>query len=258
MVYLTKSQRDSEALFLALPCRNCGCGIKARTLPFKREADAQGKDTHYKKTTCHDLKAEREAEQAGAAAGAGAAAAAPVAAAAAARQQQRRRRRRPVESGACVGLENVAPAQEQQQEQAQAQEQEQLKAEVKQLENALRQYGACVQLIFTVSLTLSRSLCRALQGCERAREGCERARERAHQPERAAGPGFTREGAAGEREEPASSSCGWDPAADAEIAERVEVSISHFRSLSHCLTFSDLICCVVALRFRGERRSRCN
>eukprot|EP01043_Picozoa_sp_COSAG02_P068060 COSAG02_NODE_11164_length_1779_cov_1.875595_2_plen_177_part_01 len=33
------------------------------------------------------------------------------------------------------------------------------------------------------------------------------------------------EGAAGEREEPASSSCGWDPAADAEIAERVEVSI---------------------------------
>ena len=27
MVYLTKSQRDSRALFLALPCRNCGCGI---------------------------------------------------------------------------------------------------------------------------------------------------------------------------------------------------------------------------------------
>ena len=25
MVYLTKSQRDSRALFLALPCRNCGC-----------------------------------------------------------------------------------------------------------------------------------------------------------------------------------------------------------------------------------------
>ena len=34
MVYLTKSQRDSMALFLALPCRNCGCGIRARTLTF--------------------------------------------------------------------------------------------------------------------------------------------------------------------------------------------------------------------------------
>ena len=70
MVYLTKSQRGTRGLFLALPCRNCGCGIKARTLPFKIEADAQGKDTHYKKTTCADLKAEREAEQAGATAGA--------------------------------------------------------------------------------------------------------------------------------------------------------------------------------------------
>ena len=206
MVYLTKSQRDSRALFLALPCRNCGCGIRARDDAFKREADEQGKDTHYKKTTCDDLKAEREAEQAGAAAAAAGAAAAPAAAAAAARQQQprQRRRRRLVESGACVGLENVAPAQApQQQEQAQAQEQEQLKAahaaEVKQLQNALRQYGACVQLIFIVSLTLSRSLCLALQDCKRARE-------RAHQPERTAGPGFTREGAAGGREEPAQHS----------------------------------------------------
>ena len=29
MVYLTKSQRDSRSLFLALPCHNCGCGIYA-------------------------------------------------------------------------------------------------------------------------------------------------------------------------------------------------------------------------------------
>ena len=72
MVYLTKSQRDSRALFLALPCRNCGCGIRARGDAFKREMDAKGKDTHYKKTTCDDLKAEREAEQAGAAAAAAA------------------------------------------------------------------------------------------------------------------------------------------------------------------------------------------
>ena len=57
MVYLTKSQRDSRALFLALPCRNCGCGIRARDDAFKREMDAKGKDTHYKKTTCDDLKA---------------------------------------------------------------------------------------------------------------------------------------------------------------------------------------------------------
>ena len=64
MVYLTKSQRDSRALFLALPCRNCGCGIRARDEAFKREADEQGKDTHYKKTSCDALKAEREAEQA--------------------------------------------------------------------------------------------------------------------------------------------------------------------------------------------------
>lgn len=41
MVYLTKSQRGSGTLFLALPCRNCGCGIKARTKVFKREADAE-------------------------------------------------------------------------------------------------------------------------------------------------------------------------------------------------------------------------
>ena len=75
MVYLTKSQRDSGALFLALPCRYCGCGIAARTRPFKIEKDAEGKDTHYKKKACRALKDEREAEEAGAGAGAAAASA---------------------------------------------------------------------------------------------------------------------------------------------------------------------------------------
>ena len=48
----------------------------------------------------------------------------------------------------------------------------------------------------------------------------------------------------------------WLALPNAKSARRVEVSVSHFRSLS--LTFSHLICFVVALRFRGERRSRCN
>ena len=39
MVYLTKSQRDSKALFLALPCRNCGCGIGANLAPAKEKMD---------------------------------------------------------------------------------------------------------------------------------------------------------------------------------------------------------------------------
>ena len=81
MVYLTKSQRDSGALFLALPCRYCGCGIAARTRPFKIEKDAEGKDAHYKKTACRALKDEREAEEAGARAGAGAATATAAASA---------------------------------------------------------------------------------------------------------------------------------------------------------------------------------
>ena len=41
MVYLTKSQQAMRALWLALPCRNCGCGIQARSLAFKKEADAE-------------------------------------------------------------------------------------------------------------------------------------------------------------------------------------------------------------------------
>ena len=68
MVYLTKSQQaqlaDYGAVFLALPCRNCGCGIRARSEEFKKKKDAERKDTHYKKGCCADLKAEREAEQA--------------------------------------------------------------------------------------------------------------------------------------------------------------------------------------------------
>ena len=39
MVYLTKSQRDSRALFLALPCRNYGCGIKVTRQHEKDEKD---------------------------------------------------------------------------------------------------------------------------------------------------------------------------------------------------------------------------
>ena len=47
MVYLTKSQRDSRALFLALPCRKCGCGIRAKRKEEKDEKDGLGVDAQY-------------------------------------------------------------------------------------------------------------------------------------------------------------------------------------------------------------------
>ena len=53
MVYLTKSQKDQVIegrLFLALPCRNSGCGIARRLREFKEnleKAAKEGKDTHY-------------------------------------------------------------------------------------------------------------------------------------------------------------------------------------------------------------------
>ena len=47
MVY---PQRDSRALFLALPCRNCGCGTRAKKLD-----DALGSDSDKR---CGSLKAD--------------------------------------------------------------------------------------------------------------------------------------------------------------------------------------------------------
>ena len=84
---------------------------------------------------------------------------------------------------------------------------------------------------FIVSLTLSRSLYLALQDRKRARE-------RAHQPERTAGPGFTREGAAGGREEPAQHST-WR-GVRTNLKDLITASVSRLSHiLSHCLTGTD-------------------
>ena len=69
MVYLTKSQRDSRALFLALPCRNCGCGIRAKRKEEKDEKDGLGVDAHARMKACKWLLAERLKEEGVAAAG---------------------------------------------------------------------------------------------------------------------------------------------------------------------------------------------
>ena len=63
MVYLTKSQRDSRALFLALPCRNCGCGIRVTLKEEKDEKDGLGVDAHARTKACKRLLAERLQEE---------------------------------------------------------------------------------------------------------------------------------------------------------------------------------------------------
>ena len=99
MVYLTKSQRDSRALFLALPCRKCGCGIRATLKEEKDEKDRLGVDAHARTKACKRLLEERLREEGAAAAGGAAAAAGASAPAVAAsppqQQQQSRRDRRP-------------------------------------------------------------------------------------------------------------------------------------------------------------------
>ena len=63
MVYLTKSQRDSRALFLALPCRKCGCGIRAKRKEEKDEKDGLGVDAHARTKACKRLLEERLQEE---------------------------------------------------------------------------------------------------------------------------------------------------------------------------------------------------
>ena len=183
MVYLTKSQRDSRALFLALPCRKCGCGIRATTKEEKDEKDGLGVDAHARTKACKRLLQERlQEEGAAAAGGAAAAAGASAPAAAASPPQQQQQSRRDTFVGACVGVEHQHQQEQHQQEQHQQEQQEQLKAahavEVERLKNALRQHGACVQLTcshahmltFSLShfLTFSLPYCAGLRGADRA------------------------------------------------------------------------------------------
>ena len=163
MVYLTKSQRDSRALFLALPCRKCGCGIRATTKEEKDEKDGLGVDAHARTKACKRLLQERlQEEGAAAAGGAAAAAGASAPAAAASPPQQQQQSRRDTFVGACVGVEHQHQQEQHQQEQHQQEQQEQLKAahavEVERLKNALRQHGACVQLTCSHAHMLTFSL----------------------------------------------------------------------------------------------------
>ena len=62
VVYQTASQAGHGYAFLALPCHNCGCGIRAKTLGEKDEKDGLGVDAHTRVKVCKWLQADRALE----------------------------------------------------------------------------------------------------------------------------------------------------------------------------------------------------